>query len=501
MQTPMELFSTLPLPLLWELELLPIESRRAFKAACQAAKSLTDTSITLVGIHGAVEDDDKDLLLAYLKRLPGLTKLSVDQLNLMPIVEAATQARVKSLSVDGPGLSVIHRDACAIRRACPFLTELTMINQFRSYTFITPCSLLHLAGCPLQSLALMARWSDPPACYHALGSFTLLTGIQLYVNEDDALPHLESWTALQRLETCAIHVETTRDTPDTSIVPLLQLTNLTALRVLIVSSGDGSALAPISSLSRLRTLNFGSNFHITPATLEGMRQLTCLTSLGIGSIACDNLLSPPWLLPHLQSLAVRETTPLVLHRTLRALQTSTSLLRLCNHRYLECFTLNLRCASPAAADAETDALAQATRRCPPDGPMSLCLTFGGAGCQPLSLAQLAVGLRFMPLRELALHEWRFGSNDDWAAAAVALGSLRSLELERCHANDQGLIALSQHMVNLRTLRIQCYGVSDRGWVAMAAARPEGAMLKLVVPGMSFRLIAKCVEAGHGSIMF
>lgn len=108
----------------------------------------------------------------------------------------------------------------------------------------------------------------------------------------------------------------------------------------------------------------------------------------------------------------------------------------------------------------------------------------------------------MSLQKLALYGWRFGLYDDWAAAAVALSWVTSLDLECCDVTDEGVRNLSQHMVHLTTLRmLKCPGVSEAGWVAMAAARPEGQWLELVVPHLSSRVVDMCEAAGQGWVYF
>lgn len=493
----MEQFGTLPPCILWNL--LSKESRSTFKSVCTAARSFTDTSTTVVQIRRGV---DHDVLHTYLERLHYLSKLHVDQLDFMAIVASATHGRVRTLCIEGCGLSFALREACAVRLACPALTDLSMFNQGISYTFMTASSLRHMAGCPLRSLFLTARWSEPLLCYRALGSFTQLRSLDLCVTGSAILEPLASWTALKRLEACRISIEDsayTPDTPDTSIAPLLQLTGLTSLKVHVVSTGDGSALTPISALSNLTSLDLGPKFNVATAALEGLRFLTRLTSLGLGSIVCDG---HTWLLPDLQTLALTEAAPHILHRTLRPLHTSLLLVRLSHHRYTDSFSITMRCADLAAADAESAALAQVTPRFPQTCPTSLCLSFSGTGFKPLSLPQLAVSLRFMSLHNLALHEWSFGANDDWADAAVAFSWMRSLDLERCDANDAGMRSLSEHMVLLTHLGVRkCSGVSNAGWVAMAAARPEGRLLHLIVPGMHFRVQDRCVAAGRKWILF
>lgn len=357
----MELLGTLPPVLLWQL--LPKDSRGTFKTVCKAAMTLIDTNITLMAIRGDVRDDDKDTLRACLERLTSLAKLRVDKPSVMDTIAGATQGRVRSLFIEGSGISLNPADASAVRQACPSLTDLSVNNQARSYTNISAGSLRHLARCPIQSLTLKAEWSDPSRCYHALGSFRSLQSICLIVTKGAILEPLESWTSLRSLKACRIDISDTRNTPDTSILPLLQLSGLTALVVPIVSSGDGSALAPISRLSNLQCIDFGQKYNITAAAVEGFRSLEGLRSLGIGSILCDNS-SSPWLLPDLHSLAVAPTSPQVLHRTLQALQTTSKLARLTDHSYLAGFTFNLRCTDQAACDAEAVALAGVTPHLP-----------------------------------------------------------------------------------------------------------------------------------------
>lgn len=338
-----------------------------------------------------------------------------------------------------------------------------------------------------------------------LGGMSRLQRLELELNSIPALafPPLRG---LVNLKTCSVGLEGKNNILHTlcDVAALFTLPHLTSLQLWTVQHDSSTlttseavacwrAVAPLRSLRNLHTLKFGKDFIVDDPIFDALKQITGLTSLHVGRICLAD--PTPGHLPLLSSFPLYGNyTPTQLQQTLLPLQPLAAL-----HSYgFQVLRLSVGSITPAAAVVEAEHLRQAAEILAKTDMAEIGVDLTPANphvvLSPLDLAQ---GLA--PLAEAisALSMMSMGQDEplgvEWAVLSNYLPDLDWLTLGECQVSDFFLAAVMCHWPSVGTLHlIDCIGLEDDGWCALAAVRGSELTVK-VVPVLPEETVQACLE--------
>lgn len=352
-----------------------------------------------------------------------------------------------------------------------------------------------------------------PACRlsgDALRSLSSLSSLQhLNLGLNGICPtHLQHLSRLVDLHTCRIGLPPDNyDSNDDEVAhplslsdvagcfALTRLTHLcfwtvehTASLSATAAAAEGLTIAPLATLTNLRRLTLGPTFVVDDTIFSTLQKLTQLAELGIGRIQLAH--PQPGHLPMLQRLETQRWSLVT-----QELETLLPLLPLPR---LMCdpgndWRMEVGCSGDdAAADVEAMAFRRTVQylaAAPLLHLQSVVLSCKRGGA-PLSGTSIARGLGSLAssLTSLTLDDLpHVGA--EWGVLSSVLPHLLKLSLVECRVTEAGLAVLTSHWPSLAALTLNtCEGVSDEGWLGLAAGR-EHALTLITWPAISPHLSA------------